>query len=61
MSNPQANKDRQAGERRVGDRRINVKERRELMRYEINKTPRRSGKDRRKFNERSELPERKII
>ena len=37
-------------ERRVADRRVNATERRELVRYEINKSPRRSGKDRRKVN-----------
>ena len=34
-------------ERRVADRRTGPNERREMIRYEINKTPRRSGKDRR--------------
>ena len=34
-------------ERRVADRRTGVNDRREMVRYEINKLPRRSGKDRR--------------
>ena len=34
-------------ERRVADRRKGVYDRREMVRYEINKLPRRSGKDRR--------------
>ena len=34
-------------ERRFADRRTGPNERREMIRYEINKTPRRSGKDRR--------------
>jgi len=45
MSNPYIGK-----ERRLQERRINASERRELVRYEINKAPRRSGKDRRKVN-----------
>ena len=45
MSNPYIGK-----ERRLQERRINASERRELVRYEINKSPRRSGKDRRKLN-----------
>ena len=36
-------------ERRLAERRIEASERRELVRYEINKAPRRSGKDRRKI------------
>lgn len=34
-------------ERRVAERRSGSNERREMVRYEINKSPRRSGKDRR--------------
>ena len=34
-------------ERRVAERRQGPNERREMVRYEINKSPRRSGKDRR--------------
>lgn len=45
MSNPYIGK-----ERRLQERRINASERRELVRYEINKAPRRSGNDRRKVN-----------
>lgn len=37
-------------ERRLHERRISASERRELVRYEINKAPRRSGNDRRKIN-----------
>ena len=45
MNNPYIGK-----ERRLAERRIEASERRELVRYEINKAPRRSGKDRRKVN-----------
>ena len=47
--------------RRVAERRTNVKERRELVRYEIHKAPRRSGRDRRKFNHWVELSEYSIM
>ncbi len=45
MNNPYIGK-----ERRLAERRIEASERRELVRYEINKAPRRSGIDRRKIN-----------
>ena len=45
MNNSHLGKDR-----RIEERRINASERRELVRYEINKSPRRSGNDRRKVN-----------
>lgn len=45
MNNPYIGK-----ERRLAERRIETSERRELVRFEINKAPRRSGKDRRKVN-----------
>ena len=50
MSNPHIGKDR-----RIAERRVNTSERRELVRFEINKEPRRSGNDRRKVNGWSEL------
>ena len=34
-------------ERRIGERRLAEKDRRQLIRFELDKTPRRSGKDRR--------------
>jgi hypothetical protein len=34
-------------ERRKSQRRVAMSERREMVRYDLNKTPRRSGKDRR--------------
>ena len=45
MNNPYIGK-----ERRLAERRIEASERRELVRYEIKKAPRRSGQDRRKIN-----------
>ncbi len=43
-------------ERRVADRRRGPNERRELVRYEINKNPRRSGRDRRTLYGWGDLP-----
>ena len=43
-------------ERRVAERRTGQNERREMVRYEINKTPRRSGKDRRTLYGWGDLP-----
>lgn len=43
-------------ERRVAERRSGSNERREMVRYEINKSPRRSGKDRRALYGWGELP-----
>lgn len=48
-------------ERRLAERRIDASERRELVRYEINKAPRRTGKDRRKINGWAEFSEYKLI
>ncbi len=48
-------------ERRLEERRINASERRELVRYEINKAPRRSGTDRRKVNGWAEHSEYKLM
>ncbi len=56
MSNPHIGKDR-----RLSERRINASERRELVRYEINKAPRRSGKDRRKVNGWAELSQYQLM
>ena len=56
MGNPYIGK-----ERRIQERRINASERRELVRYEINKTPRRSGNDRRKINGWAEYSEYKLM
>lgn len=44
-------------DRRLQERRVNASERRELVRYEINKIPRRSGNDRRKVNGWAEYSE----
>ena len=48
-------------ERRVQERRINASDRRELVRYEINKAPRRTGSDRRKVNGWAEYSEYKLM
>lgn len=48
-------------ERRLAERRIEASERRELVRYEINKSPRRTGKDRRKINGWAEYSEYKLM
>ena len=56
MSNPYIGK-----ERRLAERRIEASERRELVRYEINKSPRRSGQDRRKINGWAEFSEYKLM
>ena len=48
-------------ERRLAERRIDASERRELVRYEINKAPRRTGKDRRKINGWAEYSEYKLM
>ncbi len=48
-------------ERRIEERRVNASERRELVRYEINKAPRRSGNDRRKVNGWAEHSEYKLM
>lgn len=56
MNNPYIGK-----ERRIEERRINASERRELVRYEINKAPRRSGNDRRKVNGWAEHSEYKLM
>jgi hypothetical protein len=48
-------------ERRLAERRIEASERRELVRYEINKAPRRTGKDRRKINGWAEFSEYKLM
>lgn len=48
-------------ERRIQERRVNASERRELVRYEINKSPRRSGKDRRKVNGWAEHSEYQLM
>ena len=56
MSNPYIGK-----ERRATERRIDASERRELVRYEINKSPRRSGKDRRKINGWAELNQYQLM
>ena len=56
MNNPYIGK-----ERRLAERRIDASDRRELIRYEINKAPRRSGKDRRKINGWAEYSEYKLM
>ncbi|MDW3095435.1 MAG: hypothetical protein R8G33_07180 [Gammaproteobacteria bacterium] len=56
MNNPYIGK-----ERRLAERRIEASERRELVRFEINKAPRRSGKDRRKVNGWAEYNEYKLM
>lgn len=56
MSNPYIGK-----ERRLAERRIEASERREMVRYEINKAPRRSGQDRRKINGWAEFSEYKLM
>ncbi len=56
MGNPYVGK-----ERRLKERRVNASEQRECVRYEINKSPRRSGKDRRKVNGWSENSEYKLM
>ena len=56
MNNPYIGKDR-----RIEERRVNASERRELVRFEINKSPRRSGKDRRKVNGWAEHSEYKLM
>jgi hypothetical protein len=56
MNNPYIGK-----ERRSTERRIDASERRELVRYEINKSPRRSGKDRRKVNGWGELTQYQLM
>ena len=48
-------------ERRLAERRVDASERRELVRYEINKAPRRTGKDRRKINGWAEYSEYKLM
>ncbi len=47
-------------ERRSADRRAGPNERREMVRYEVNKSPRRSGKDRRTLHGWGELPNYQI-
>ena len=47
-------------ERRVADRRQGIYDRREMFRYEINKAPRRSGKDRRTLYGWEQLPNHQI-
>lgn len=47
-------------ERRVADRRSGVNDRREMVRYEINKAPRRSGKDRRTVYGWEQVPAHQI-
>ncbi len=56
MSNPYIGKDR-----RMAERRIDASEHRELVRYEINKSPRRTGKDRRKVNGWSEFSQYQLM
>lgn len=56
MNNSHIGKDR-----RIEERRINASERRELVRYEINKSPRRSGNDRRKINGWAELSQYQLM
>ncbi|MFK7795293.1 MAG: hypothetical protein AB8B89_08095 [Gammaproteobacteria bacterium] len=56
MNNPYIGK-----ERRLAERRIEASERRELVRYEINKAPRRTGQDRRKINGWAEFSEYKLM
>lgn len=48
-------------ERRLAERRIDASERRELVRYEISKAPRRTGNDRRKINGWAEYSEYKLM
>lgn len=48
-------------ERRLAERRVEASERRELVRYEINKSPRRTGKDRRKIYGWAEFSEYKLM
>ena len=47
-------------ERRVANRRTGANERREMVRYEINKSPRRSGKDRRTLYGWEKIPSYQI-
>ena len=47
-------------ERRVADRRSGANDRREMVRYEINKAPRRSGKDRRTVYGWEQIPAHQI-
>ncbi len=56
MNNPYIGK-----ERRLEERRIQARERRELVRYELNKSPRRTGQDRRKINGWAEFSEYKLM
>ncbi len=56
MNNPYIGK-----ERRLAERRVEASERRELVRYEINKAPRRTGQDRRKINGWAEFSEYKLM
>lgn len=56
MNNSHIGKDR-----RIEERRVNASERRELVRYEINKSPRRSGNDRRKVNGWAELSQYQLM
>ena len=48
-------------ERRKSQRRIAMHERREMVRYEINKPPRRSGKERRMLHGWDALPKTNIL
>ena len=56
MNNSHIGKDR-----RIEERRVNASERRELVRYEINKSPRRTGKDRRKVNGWAEFSQYQLM
>lgn len=56
MSNPYIGR-----ERRLAERRIEASDRRELVRYEINKSPRRTGQDRRKVNGWADLSQYNLM
>lgn len=48
-------------ERRKSQRRVAMRERREMVRYDLNKPPRRSGKDRRALHSWDSVPTSKVL